>query len=153
MEKLKFDISGMTCSSCASHVNRAVSKLKGVKNVNVNLLLNNMEVEFDNKILKSDDIIQAVEKAGYVASLDGNKKESNKDTENKNEKNNLKLLKKKLIVSICFLIPLMYFSPPSAITNSSKLIGYISTRSTFPTGKDIPSFRSATSSREPAAIT
>lgn len=31
MEKLKFDISGMTCSSCASHVNRAVSKLKGVK--------------------------------------------------------------------------------------------------------------------------
>ena len=77
MEKLKFDISGMTCSSCASHVNRAVSKLKGVKNVNVNLLLNNMEVEFDNKILKSDDIIQAVEKAGYGASLDGNKKESN----------------------------------------------------------------------------
>ena len=62
MEKLKFDISKMTCSSCASHVNRAVSKLKGVKNVNVNLLLNNMEVEFDNKILKSDDIIQAVEK-------------------------------------------------------------------------------------------
>lgn len=110
MEKLKFDISGMTCSSCASHVNRAVSKLKGVKNVNVNLLLNNMEVEFDNKILKSDDIIQAVEKAGYGASLDGNKKESNKDTENKNEKNNLKLLKRKLIVSICFLIPLMYIA-------------------------------------------
>lgn len=108
MEKLKFDISGMTCSSCASHVNRAVSKLKGVKNVNVNLLLNNMEVEFDNKILKSDDIIQAVEKAGYGASLESNKKESKKDTENKNEKNNLKLLKKKLIVSICFLIPLMY---------------------------------------------
>lgn len=110
MEKLKFDIIGMTCSSCASHVNRAVSKLKGVKNVNVNLLLNNMEVEFDNKILKSDDIIQAVEKAGYGASLDGNKKESNKDTENKNEKNNLKLLKRKLIVSICFLIPLMYIA-------------------------------------------
>lgn len=110
MEKLKFDISGMTCSSCASHVNRAVSKLKGVKNVNVNLLLNNMEVEFDNKILKSDDIIQAVEKAGYGASLESNKKESKKDTENKNEKNNLKLLKKKLIVSICFLIPLMYIA-------------------------------------------
>ena len=123
MEKLKFDISGMTCSSCASHVNRAVSKLKGVKNVNVNLLLNNMEVEFDNKILKSDDIIQAVEKAGYGASLDGNKKESNKDTENKNEKNNLKLLKRKLIVSICFLIPLMYIAmhhmlpTPSFISN------------------------------------
>ena len=84
MEKLKFDISEMTCSSCASHVNRAVSKLKGVKNVNVNLLLNNMEVELDNKILKSDDIIQAVEKAGYGASLESNKKERNKDTENKN---------------------------------------------------------------------
>lgn len=110
MEKLKFDVNGMTCSSCASHVNRAVSKLKGVKNVNVNLLLNNMEVEFDNKILKSDDIIQAVEKAGYGASLEGNKKESNKDTENKNKKNNLKLLKRKLIVSICFLIPLMYIA-------------------------------------------
>ncbi len=110
MEKLKFDVNGMTCSSCASHVNRAVSKLKGVKNVNVNLLLNNMEVEFDNKILKSDDIIQAVEKAGYGASLESNKKESNKDTGNKNGKNNLKLLKRKLIVSICFLIPLMYIA-------------------------------------------
>ena len=110
MEKLKFDVNGMTCSSCASHVNRAVSKLKGVKNVNVNLLLNNMEVEFDNKILKSDDIIQDVEKAGYGASLESNKKESNKDTGNKNGKNNLKLLKRKLIVSICFLIPLMYIA-------------------------------------------
>ena len=42
MKKIKFDIQGMTCSSCSSHVEKAVTKLDGVQNVNVNLLSNNM---------------------------------------------------------------------------------------------------------------
>ena len=47
MKKEKFDIQGMTCSSCSSHVEKAVNKLDGIKCVNVNLLSNNMRVEYD----------------------------------------------------------------------------------------------------------
>ena len=47
MKKDKFDVQGMTCSSCSSHVEKAVAKLKGIKKVNVNLLSNNMTVEYD----------------------------------------------------------------------------------------------------------
>ena len=52
--KTKFAIQGMTCSSCQTHVERAVSKLEGVKSANVNLLSNSMVVEYDETILKCD---------------------------------------------------------------------------------------------------
>ena len=47
MVKLKFDVQGMTCSSCSAHVEKAVRKLDGINTVTVNLLSNNMIVEFD----------------------------------------------------------------------------------------------------------
>ena len=105
----KFDIQGMTCSSCSSHVEKAVSKLAGINKVNVNLLSNNMTVEFDENLLKSQDIIQAVTEAGYSASLNNSKEQkiSNKDT---SINDNISSMKKRLIISICFLIPLMYIS-------------------------------------------
>ena len=58
MKKEKFDIQGMTCSSCSSHVEKAVSKLSGIKNVNVNLISNNMLVEYNEQILNNDIIIK-----------------------------------------------------------------------------------------------
>ena len=105
----KFDIQGMTCSSCSAHVEKAVSKLAGINKVNVNLLSNNMTVEFDENLLKSQDIIQAVIEAGYSASLNNYKEQkiSNKDT---SINDNISSMKKRLIISICFLIPLMYIS-------------------------------------------
>ena len=60
MKKEKFDIQGMTCSSCSSHVEKAVNKLDGIKCVNVNLLSNNMIVEYDEKSLNSEKIERAV---------------------------------------------------------------------------------------------
>lgn len=48
--KKTFNIKGMTCASCQSHVQKAVDKLEGINNCNVNLLQNNMFVEFDEKI-------------------------------------------------------------------------------------------------------
>jgi len=109
--KAKFDIQGMTCSSCSSHVEKAVNKLEGIKNVNVNLLSNNMIVEYDENILNNDKIINAVIKAGYGASVSGNAKEKKNKEENKDvNKENIKSMKKRLIISICFLIPLMYIA-------------------------------------------
>ena len=69
MRKVKFDIQGMTCSSCQAHVERAVKKLSGTKKVEVNLLSNNMKVEYDEKELNNEDIIKAVVDAGYGAKV------------------------------------------------------------------------------------
>ena len=65
--KEKFDVTGMTCSACSSHVEKSVGKLNGVDNVSVNLLTNSMQVEFGAEKIYSADIIKAVEAAGYGA--------------------------------------------------------------------------------------
>ena len=109
MKKIKFDIQGMTCSSCSSHVEKAVKKLDGIRNVNVNLLSNNMSVEYDSNILNNEKIIKAVIEAGYGASISSNE-ENEKNKKIEKTKENLKLMKKRLIISICFLIPLMYIA-------------------------------------------
>lgn len=109
MKKVRFDIEGMTCSSCSSHVEKAVNRLEGVKNVNVNLLSNNMIVKYDENILDNDKIIKAVVDAGYGANVHKNENTDNNKEENNNE-NIIKAMKKRLIISICFLIPLMYIA-------------------------------------------
>ncbi|MDE7106507.1 MAG: heavy metal translocating P-type ATPase, partial [Anaeroplasmataceae bacterium] len=73
--KRKFKIEGMTCSACQSHVQHAVEKLEGIESCNVNLLANTMDVVYDEKVLKDEIIMQAVDKAGYKAYLN-EKKES-----------------------------------------------------------------------------
>jgi len=108
MKKVKFNIQGMTCSSCSAHVERAVKKLKGIKNVNVNLLSNSMVVEYDEKIVDDNDIIKAVINVGYGANV--SEKEDKKDIKTIDNKQNIKNMKKRLIISICFLIPLMYIA-------------------------------------------
>ena len=66
--KQKFNVTGMTCSACSAHVDKAVRKLDGVCEVNVNLLGGSMTVDWDGG-LTPDQIVTAVEKAGYGASL------------------------------------------------------------------------------------
>ncbi len=119
MKKEKFDIQGMTCSSCSSHVEKAVKGLKGVINVNVNLLTNNMVVEYDENILSTDQIIKAVINAGYNACIYNKKniKESNK-LDNIDE---LKYMKKRLIISFIFMIPLMFLAMHHMIFDMLKL--------------------------------
>lgn len=106
MKKAKFNIQGMTCSSCQAHINKAVENLDGVKNVNVNLLSNNMIVEYDEKKVDNNKIISAVKDIGYDAStnFENTKEASNKKVNNDNV---IKGMKQRLIVSICFWIPLM----------------------------------------------
>ena len=67
--KERFDVTGMTCSACSSHVEKSVGKLTGVENVSVNLLTNSMQVEFDENKLDTAGIIKAVEDAGYGAAV------------------------------------------------------------------------------------
>ena len=72
MKKIHFDIQGMTCASCQAHVRKAVQNLDGTTNVNVNLLANDMTVDIDENRIKKEDIIKAVENAGYKAIFTNN---------------------------------------------------------------------------------
>lgn len=105
-ENEKYNVTGMTCASCQMHVEKAVSHLKGVKECNVNLMMNDMTVTYDDK-LTSEDIIKAVEKAGYGASL---AEKGRKETKPKEDNTETKSSLIRLILSIVLLIPLFYIS-------------------------------------------
>ena len=113
--KQKYDITGMTCSACSSRVEKSVGKLEGINNVSVNLLTNSMQVEYDESALSTEDIITCVEKAGYGAALQQaaatqpGTKATAKPKENVAEKQ-IAQMKKRLITSFVFWIPLMYVS-------------------------------------------
>ena len=102
VKKVKFDIQGMTCSSCSSHVEKAVCKLEGAKSVNVNLLSNSMIVEYDEKLLNNDVITKAVGNVGYSAKVSNSETQKSKKNHENNENNIIKLMKKRLIMSIIF---------------------------------------------------
>ena len=118
--KERFDVTGMTCSACSSHVEKSVSKLTGVENVSVNLLTNSMQVEFDENKLDTAGIIKAVEDAGYGAAVKDEHAKSGTKTSGQSDsqensglsavEQNVKNMKKRLIVSLIFWIPLMYVS-------------------------------------------
>jgi Cu+-exporting ATPase len=118
--KERFDVTGMTCSACSSHVEKSVGKLTGVEHVSVNLLTNSMQVEFDENKLDTAGIIKAVEDAGYGAAVKDEHAKSGAKTSGQSgsqENNglsaveqNVKNMKKRLIVSLIFWIPLMYVS-------------------------------------------
>ncbi|MCH5157081.1 MAG: heavy metal translocating P-type ATPase [Clostridiales bacterium] len=110
--KAKFDVMGMTCAACSSHVENAVKKLSGVTTVSVNLLTNSMAVEFDESKTNVDSIVTAVKNAGYdakVKSQTGNNTVSATSDEGLIDRETPKLLRC-FIVSLVFLLLLMYVS-------------------------------------------
>ena len=109
--KQKFNVTGMTCSACSAHVDKAVRRLDGVCEVNVNLLGGSMTVDWEGG-LTPDQIVSAVEKAGYGASLPaagGTGAAQAKPAAGAME-DDLKNMKARLIASFVFLIPLFYLS-------------------------------------------
>lgn len=109
MEKEKFAVTGMSCSACSAHVEKSVSALKGVREVSVNLLTNSMVVDYDESVVSEKDIVRAVKKGGYGAIPEKNRTKAVNPVPAGNG-DELKLMQKRLIVSFCFLVPLMYLS-------------------------------------------
>ena len=104
----QYIVTGMTCSACQNRVEKAVSKVPGVTSCSVSLLTNSMGVEGD---VKEADIIHAVEKAGYEASVKGeNKAQSKSAEEDALEDKETPKLKKRLLYSVVFLVLLMYIT-------------------------------------------
>lgn len=110
MKHEKYMITGMSCSACSSRVEKAVSKLTGISKASVNLLTNSMQVEYDENILDSRTIIDAVVHAGYGASLDGGKSSIQNEAPTVNASSEIKSMKHRLLWSILFLIPTMYIA-------------------------------------------
>ncbi len=105
-----YNVTGMTCSACSAHVEKAVRKVEGVTQVNVNLLQNKMTVEYD---APADDaaIIKAVVDGGYGASVLQESSSSAAPVAKASQTVDESVgMKKRLIASFCFLIPLMYVS-------------------------------------------
>lgn len=103
----QYNVTGMSCASCVARVEKAVNKVDGVTSCSVNLLTNSMSVDGD---VKSSDVISAVEKAGYGASLKGNSSKENKSNDEPLKDTETPKLKKRLFSSLIFLILLMYIS-------------------------------------------
>ena len=107
----QYNVIGMSCAACSARVEKAVSQLDGVESCTVSLLTNSMGV---TGTVSADSVIAAVEAAGYGAAVKGTDTEK-KDRAAGADEEMLKdretpVLKKRLIASLCFLIPLMYFS-------------------------------------------
>ena len=102
----KFNISGMSCAACSTRVERAVSTLEGIEICSVNLLTNTMEVEGS---ATNEEIILAVKKSGYGASILGQKMEKSvKNHSNATISNEIKALKYRFLSAFFFLFILMY---------------------------------------------
>lgn len=117
--KESFDVTGMSCSACSAHVEKSVSKVDGVDKVMVNLLTNSMQVEFQEEKTSTAAIIKAVEEAGYGASVKGKtaEKASGETDAVSVQQKNIANMKKRLIISVIFLVPLMYVSMGHMIYN------------------------------------
>ena len=107
----KYIVTGMSCASCQSHVEKAVSSVPGVESCSVSLLTNSMSVTGS---AGSAAVVKAVEDAGYGARLENDAGKSKggmlKSMEAQLEDNETPVLKKRLISSIIFLLILMYLS-------------------------------------------
>ena len=104
----RYEITGMSCAACAGHVEKAVAAVPGVASVAVSLLTNSMQVDYApdaDPDATARRILRAVDAAGYGASLASAESESAELEDTETPK-----LKKRLIASLCFLVPLMYVS-------------------------------------------
>ena len=105
----QYNVTGMSCAACSARVEKAVSKVPGVTACSVSLLTNSMGVE---GTASPQEIIQAVEHAGYGASQKGGeaKPPTTAEAEEALVDHETPILKRRLIASLIFLVMLMYFS-------------------------------------------
>lgn len=103
----QYNVTGMSCAACSARVEKAVSSVDGVSSCSVNLLTNSMGVD---GTATSKEIIEAVEKAGYGASLKTKNKKAKSNSDDELKDTQTPKLVKRLVASLVFLAPLMYIS-------------------------------------------
>jgi len=125
--KQQFTVTGMTCSACSAHVERAVSKVEGVSSVSVNLLAGSMLVEYDEKKTGAETIVKAVVDAGYGASLPGKSGGEKAAVPRRSDvmAGELRQMKRRLVWSFLFLIPLFCISMGHMIMDGALLPDFL----------------------------
>lgn len=109
----KFKVTGMTCAACSAGIRKTVGKLEGVRRADVSLMGECMDVDYDESAVDADRIVAAVEALGYGASLDDGKSVAAAPASEKRANSfgeEAKKLRTRFLVSLCFLVPLMYFT-------------------------------------------
>lgn len=130
MKKEIYDITGMSCAACSARIEKGLSGVSGVEAVSVNLLKNSMTISYDESVLDADQVIAKVADIGYGASLHGGNSVGQKNGSGKgnagtrsggNAAQNrsgaadpaavqMQLMKKRLVISLIFTVPLFYIS-------------------------------------------
>lgn len=107
-----YHIEGMSCAACSSAVERVTRKLDGVESSNVNLTTNKMTITYDEAKASRQLIEEKVKKAGFEASLIIENQDGKKQEEEafEHQEELLHVAKRRLIVAICFAVPLLYIS-------------------------------------------
>ncbi len=127
MAREKFEVGGMTCAACQTHVDKAVRGLDGVGDVAVNLLSGSMTVDYDEASVSAEDICRAVDRAGYSATPEaaagasgvaggpagagvaaGSARAAKLESPTKKLEATAAAMRRRLIVSVAFLVPLFY---------------------------------------------
>lgn len=107
----KFKVTGMTCAACSAGIQKRVGKMQGVRRADVSLMGECMEVDYDESALGADEIVQAVAALGYGASVDDGSPASPRAEKKANSfGEEAKRLRARFFASLCFLLPLMYFT-------------------------------------------
>ena len=127
----RFSVTGMTCAACSAHVEKAVAAVPGVREVSVSLLTNSMGVEFGAPAT-AQQICDAVAAAGYGARPQQQAQPAADAAREALEDHETPLLRRRLIVSLCLLLPLVYVSmgammwgwpAPAALTQNPLALG------------------------------
>lgn len=108
--KEKYNIIGMSCSACSARIEKSLSSMDNVKNIQVNLLSNSMIVEYDENLLSRDDIVNSVTALGYKAFPILTTKQEYSNNSIKESENTSNKIKSSLIISTILMIILMYVS-------------------------------------------
>ncbi|MDF2865378.1 MAG: copper/silver-translocating P-type ATPase [Clostridia bacterium] len=104
MKKEVLKISGMTCASCSSKIERKLNKLNGIENVNVNLIAEKATFDYDEKKLKLKDIISMIHDLGYGAEKE---EDTNPDSDKEKREKEIKKLRRDLVISTILSLPLV----------------------------------------------
>ncbi|MFR3499234.1 MAG: heavy metal translocating P-type ATPase, partial [Paraclostridium bifermentans] len=108
--KVDFKIGGMTCASCAKAIERAVNKLDGIENINVNVATERATINYDISKLKLTQVRNTIEKAGYKVLEKSESQNENLDEDKLIKEKEMKTLFTKFLIAVGFSVPLLYIA-------------------------------------------
>ncbi len=124
LEKISLPVEGMTCASCVMRVEKALSKIEGIKDVNVNFATEKASFAFDPNVVDVEKISSVIDDAGYKIDVSSfNKKGNNEKKEKKQQRSEFERnLRNDLILSVVLTIPILILSMGNLFDGFSKLI-------------------------------